>query len=102
MFAAVFTLFHGGAAAPSPSILPFLLGLLGLSIHRIMYVLFVFVLCCLQLFKVATPIIENNFPETQHATYVLPCNGVIMMAWKVRARREHYLCRDRIRIRNRL
>ncbi|CAM9470392.1 unnamed protein product, partial [Ectocarpus sp. 8 AP-2014] len=36
-----------------------------------------------KLFKVATPIIENNFPETQHATYVLPCNGVIMMAWKV-------------------
>lgn len=40
----------------------------------------------MQLFKVATPIIENNFPETQHATYVLPCNGVIMMAWKVRAK----------------
>ncbi|CAM9184678.1 unnamed protein product [Ectocarpus sp. 13 AM-2016] len=36
-----------------------------------------------KLFKVATPIIENNFPETQHATYVLPCNGMIMMAWKV-------------------
>eukprot|EP00903_Cladosiphon_okamuranus_P016533 g15252.t1 len=36
-----------------------------------------------KLFKVATPIIENNFPETQHATYVLPCNGIITMAWKV-------------------
>ncbi|CAM9292423.1 unnamed protein product [Pylaiella littoralis] len=35
-----------------------------------------------KLFRVATPIIENNFPETQHATYVLPCNGVITMAWK--------------------
>ncbi|CAB1110115.1 unnamed protein product [Ectocarpus sp. CCAP 1310/34] len=52
-----------------------------------------------KLFKVATPIIENNFPETQHATYVLPCNGMIMMAWKgsaAAARRFMFLLGEKV------
>ncbi|CAM9864022.1 unnamed protein product, partial [Discosporangium mesarthrocarpum] len=37
----------------------------------------------LKLMKAAAPVIENNYPERQHSTYVLPCNGFIMMAWRV-------------------
>ena len=36
-----------------------------------------------QLLEVAMPILKDNFPETQHSTYVVPWNPVAMMAWKV-------------------
>ncbi|CAM9703666.1 unnamed protein product, partial [Phaeothamnion confervicola] len=37
----------------------------------------------LQLLKLTAPILENNFPERQHATYILPVGTMIVMAWKV-------------------
>jgi len=33
--------------------------------------------------KLASPIIENNYPERQFATYVLPVGSLITLAWKV-------------------
>ena len=36
-----------------------------------------------KLLEVAIPILDDNFPETQHSTFVVPWNRVVKMAWKV-------------------
>ena len=36
-----------------------------------------------KLFDVAMPILEDNFPETQHSTYILPRSRAVKTAWKV-------------------
>ena len=36
-----------------------------------------------KLLRMAAPILENNYPERQLSTYVLPVGTFIVMTWKV-------------------